>query len=151
MKKTVIFSLVLLVALVLGTWFFKDQLKSKSTVQKISWDLLYKLDYKTGQMPDEVKAIDGQRVRMAGFIVPLSDDYTVLSEFLLVPDAQACIHVPPPPPNLIIHVHLKEPIPRDKVTNPAWVVGTIKIQLSESIHGESSYRMEAESMEAFVF
>ncbi|HPI41051.1 MAG TPA: DUF3299 domain-containing protein [Pseudobdellovibrionaceae bacterium] len=151
MKKIVIFTFILFITLIFGTWFFKDQLKSKSSAQKISWDLLYKLDYKTGQMPDDVKAIDGQRVRMAGFIVPLSDDYTMLSEFLLVPDAQACIHVPPPPPNLIIHVHLKEPLPRDKVTNPAWVVGTIKIQISESIHGESSYRMEGESMEPFVF
>ncbi len=151
MKKIILLSLLILILVASGTWFFRERLRLSTSVQKISWDLLYKLDYKTGEMPPEVKAIDGQRVRMAGFIVPLSDDYSVLDEFLLVPDAQACIHVPPPPPNLIIHVHLLKPIPRDKVTNPSWVIGTIKVQMSESIHGEASYRMEGESMEPFVF
>ncbi len=151
MKKIIIGSFILLILLVIGTWLFRDQLRTTSKAQKISWDLLYKLNYKTGEMPDEVKAIDGQIVRMAGFIVPLSDDYTVLDEFLLVPDAQACIHVPPPPPNLIVHVRLKDPVPRNKVTNPAWVTGRIKIQTSESIHGESSFRMDGHMMEPFVF
>jgi hypothetical protein len=41
---------------------------------------------------------------MPGYIVPLEDDREEVKEFLLVPSAGARIHVPPPPPNQIVHV-----------------------------------------------
>ena len=47
--------------------------------------------------------------RIPGFVVPLktTEDIRIL-EFFLVPYYGACIHVPPPPPNQIIHVKYKE-------------------------------------------
>ena len=39
-------------------------------------------------------------------MVPLEDDLDVVTEFLLVPYAGACIHVPPPPPNQIVYVKM---------------------------------------------
>lgn len=38
-------------------------------------------------------------IRIPGFVLPLEFDGTKVTEFLLVPYAGACIHVPPPPPN----------------------------------------------------
>ena len=43
-------------------------------------------------------------------MVPLEFDYgegLTVEEFVLVPDAGMCIHVPPPPPNQMIFVKLK--------------------------------------------
>ncbi len=59
------------------------------------------------QAPDApvVKSLDGQQVKLPGYIVPLEvneEDRT--TEFLLVPYYGACIHVPPPPPNQIVHI-----------------------------------------------
>ena len=52
-----------------------------------------------------VKALDGQQVRLPGYIVPLEvSEEGRVTEFLLVPYFGACIHVPPPPPNQIVHV-----------------------------------------------
>ena len=65
---------------------------------EVKWEQLLTLDYKTGTAPDELKIYDGKRVKIAGFVVPLSDSFSVLDEFILVPDGQSCIHIPPPPP-----------------------------------------------------
>ena len=51
-----------------------------------------------------VKELDGKRVRIGGYVVPLDFEATNVKEFLLVPFVGACIHVPPPPPNQIIYV-----------------------------------------------
>ncbi|TNF13447.1 MAG: DUF3299 domain-containing protein, partial [Pseudomonadales bacterium] len=47
-----------------------------------------------------VKELNGQKVKLPGYIVPLdvTDEGRVV-EFLLVPYFGACIHVPPPPSN----------------------------------------------------
>jgi hypothetical protein len=51
------------------------------------------------------KALDGNNVRLPGFIVPLEvSKEGKVTEFFLVPYVGACIHVPPPPPNQLIYV-----------------------------------------------
>ena len=43
-------------------------------------------------------------VRLPGYVVPLANAQDGrLTEFLFVPYYGACIHVPPPPPNQIVH------------------------------------------------
>nr|BFE93749.1 hypothetical protein GCM10020185_42850 [Pseudomonas brassicacearum subsp. brassicacearum] len=52
-----------------------------------------------------VKALDGQQIRLPGYIVPLEvSEEGRTTDFLLVPYFGACIHVPPPPSNQIVHV-----------------------------------------------
>ncbi len=56
-----------------------------------------------------VRELDGQRVKIPGFVVPLeSDEGGKMTEFFLVPYFGACIHVPPPPPNQIVYVTLEK-------------------------------------------
>ena len=50
--------------------------------------------------------MDGARVRLPGYVVPLEEVKGELKEFLLVPYFGACIHSPPPPANQIVHVTL---------------------------------------------
>jgi hypothetical protein len=62
-----------------------------------------------------VGALDGTKVRIPGYIVPLeADDQGRLTEFFLVPFLGACIHVPPPPPNQIVYVKLPQASKRRK-------------------------------------
>ena len=51
-----------------------------------------------------VEALDGVQVKLPGYIVPLDmSEEGRVTEFLLVPYFGACIHVPPPPSNQIVH------------------------------------------------
>ncbi len=48
--------------------------------------------------------LNSQLVELSGYVVPFDDGALKFSEFLLVPFAGACIHVPPPPSNQIVNV-----------------------------------------------
>jgi len=82
---------------------------------KVSWDTLKELNYTTGEVTSTLNALEGHVIQIEGFIVPLELDDFIDSviEFLLVPDPLACLHVPPPPPNQILFVSMKQPIPLD--------------------------------------
>lgn len=115
----------------------------------VGWEMLRQLDYRSGKAPPAIKYLHGKRVRIPGFIVPLSDHIAVLKEFLLVPDPQACIHVPPPPPNLIVYVKLRRAIPYREAFNPAWVNGTLYILDTKSQFGTASWRMDGRQLKRY--
>jgi hypothetical protein len=69
--------------------------------------------------------LDGQTVRMPGYILPLEFSGKDITEFLLVPYVGACIHTPPPPPNQIVHVKSDKPIANVTVFSPVWVTGRL--------------------------
>jgi hypothetical protein len=119
------------------------------SITAIQWEQLGEFNYKTGVLTDFLKKINGTKVRIPGFFVPLADDFRTVTEFLLVPNAQACIHVPPPPPNLIVHVKLDTPINIENITNPTWVEGFFKIEKIESVYGMASYLITSADVEAF--
>ena len=68
-------------------------------------------------------ALDGQTVRMPGYLLPLEFSGKDVTEFLLVPYVGACIHSPPPPPNQIVHVKAETPVGGLAVFAPIWVTG----------------------------
>ena len=53
-----------------------------------------------------VEELDGQTVRIPGYLLPLELIGDRVNEFLLVPYVGACIHVPPPPLNQIVSVKI---------------------------------------------
>jgi len=92
--------------------------------------------------------LDGLRVRIPGYVVPLDMLGGQIREFLLVPYFGACIHTPPPPANQIIQVRLKTR--RDLQTMDAvWVNGRLSIGRSETHMGISAYSVDAESVEPY--
>lgn len=101
------------------------------------------------QQPDApvVKALDGQQVKMPGFIVPLevSDDGRT-TDFLLVPYYGACIHVPPPPSNQIVHVTSQVGVKLDDLYQAFWVEGTLRVKRSDSELADAGYQMEADKI-----
>ena len=118
---------------------------------ELDWETLYALDYKTMEGPDKLMKLDGKRVRIPGYIVPLTDNYSQLDEFILVPDSQSCIHVPPPPPNLIVAVKLRDVVPVNEVHNPSWVEGIFKIEYSTSQYGGAAYKLDGIKLIKYEF
>ena len=95
----------------------------------VTWSDLRKLNYKTGEMPESISKLMGKSVKIPGFAVPLEGDdgFEYVKEFLLVPTFGACIHVPPPPPNQVIHVILDKPVYFEKLMYAVWVSGIVEI------------------------
>lgn len=101
----------------------------------------------TGRVVPEMNGVSG---KIAGFIVPLktTQDMAIL-EFFLVPYYGACIHVPPPPPNQIIHVTYESGFRIDALYEPVWVTGAIEIRRVENDIGAAAYVIDAESVEMY--
>ncbi|GAA3571594.1 MULTISPECIES: DUF3299 domain-containing protein [Marinobacter] len=107
-------------------------------------------------LPDEimtgrvVPAMNGVEGRIPGFVVPLktTGDMRIL-EFFLVPYFGACIHVPPPPPNQIIHVKYPQGIQLEVLYEPVWVEGTLRTERVENDVAAASYTIQAESVELY--
>jgi uncharacterized protein len=91
-----------------------------------------------------VDALDGQVVRLPGFVVPLDGDGRTVEEFLLVPYYGACIHVPPPPANQTVHVMAQGRNVRIRgLFDTVWVTGVIKVEHKSSDLAESGYQIHA--------
>jgi len=94
-------------------------------------------------------SMEGKPVRLPGFVVSLDREGEALKEFLLVPYFGACIHVPPPPANQIIHVRSAKAIKNVRTMDAVWISGVIKVERSDSSMGASSYSMKAVSVEPY--
>lgn len=90
-----------------------------------------------------IEELDSKNVRIPGYVVQLEGDDRRVTEFLLVPYFGACIHVPPPPPNQIIHVKFPEGVPYAVTYDAVWVSGTILVNRSESDIAVTGYQIEA--------
>lgn len=75
-----------------------------------------------------VDELDGKDIRIAGYALPLEFSETAITEFLLVPYIGACIHVPPPPTNQIVHVRVEEGFKNEGLFTPVWVTGRVSTQ-----------------------
>ena len=106
-----------------------------------------------------VEELNGQRVRIPGYLLPLEMSGTRVKEFLLVPYIGACIHVPPPPPNQIVHVNIihKEGYKVKTMYEPVWVSGEISVKsmvkdlylVDGSTGVNIGYTMQANRIEAY--
>lgn len=94
-----------------------------------------------------VPALEGQRVKLPGFVVPLEMDAKRIDQFLLVPYYGACIHVPPPPANQTVHVVAGEGKGFEgQLFDTVWVTGTMRVESLSSDLAEAGYRLENASV-----
>ncbi|HEX5580892.1 MAG TPA: DUF3299 domain-containing protein [Gemmatimonadaceae bacterium] len=108
----------------------------------LDWKMLGTLDYQTGKVPEALKKLEGQLVKIPGFIVPLEDYEEEGAEFLLVPYFGACVHTPPPPPNQMVYVRM-EGGKRLKFGwwDPVWMEGKLKIEHYDSPYGAVGFQL----------
>ena len=97
-----------------------------------------------------IPEMDGQAVRIPGFVVPLEfDDQQVITEFFLVPYFGACIHTPPPPPNQIIYVSAPRGLTLEFLSYPFWISGIISTALVENDMAVAAYSLEMHSYKPY--
>jgi len=107
-----------------------------------------KLKQAWNSAPVETK-MNGARVRIPGFVVPMGTDLDHVKEFLLVPYFGACIHVPPPPANQMIYVFPNKPLKNAQIMGAVWVSGTLETTVAATAFGDAGYRMKAELVEPY--
>ena len=95
-----------------------------------------------------VAALDGKRVKIDGYVVPLDFDATKVKEFLLVPFVGACIHVPPPPANQIVYVKIENGFDVSGSFDPVSVTGTIRTTVAFTGLADAGYSLDAETVTA---
>ncbi len=119
-------------------------------IPEVLWDVLAGLDFNTGEVSAELQPFVDKEVKIPGYMVPLEDFSSEVSEFLLVPYVGACVHTPPPPPNQLVYVKMKGD---EKVTvsfwDPIWIVGTLEIEETTNVYGSVSFRMAATALEPY--
>ena len=94
-----------------------------------------------------VADLDGLKIRLPGFMVPLtSDEVGLLEAFFLVPYFGACIHTPPPPPNQLVYVKLTEAFELESLGDAFWVSGTLRTRGFGSLMGQAGYTLEDASV-----
>ncbi|WP_232842775.1 DUF3299 domain-containing protein [Psychrosphaera ytuae] len=150
------FCLTLLFALTTPVVSAQD---AKGKVPELEWSDLVPKDYQVeiptsiehiGQAmagPQSINApvveeLDGKTIKIPGFVVPLEGDDEVVTEFLLVPYFGACVHVPPPPSNQIIHVTMEKGAPASAFYDPIWITGTISTETWKGDLAQVGYKMK---------
>ena len=98
-----------------------------------------------------VPELNGEYVKIPGFIVPLEFDFEkgTFDEFLLAPYFGACIHVPPPPSNQIVYVKSTNPLKQKWLDDAVWVTGTMTTDSVDSEYGFAGYSMNNVQLEVY--
>lgn len=120
--------------------------KRESHYTPVGWNVLRGLNTRTGELSPELRKLEGGAVEIKGYMVPFSDDDQYVTEFLLVPQAGMCIHLPPPPMNQIV---LVESAGTARVTwsKPVAVSGILEVAQTDSPYGKVSFRLNAMHVE----
>lgn len=111
----------------------------------VAWSALKTLS--SAQSSSPARALDNKFVSIPGFMVPLEDDADQVTEFILVPFAGACIHVPPPPPNQMVYVKLqRNRKAKMSFTEPIIVTGRLHVTTVDSPYGDISFIMDGDAV-----
>ena len=114
----------------------------------IQWSTLKTLS--SSQPNSPAQALNNTKVAIPGFMVPLEDDADKVTEFILVPFAGACIHVPPPPPNQMVYVKLtRQQKVKMSFSDPIMVTGTLHVTTVQSPYGDISFNMDADTVQPY--
>jgi len=130
--------------------FYKDKVKKVKEGSKEEI-LIYAQLQKALKKAGNNKAIDGKRVKLNGYIVPVDTDGERVNKFLFFPNQAACIHVPASPANQTIYVITK----KDKgalmedAYDPITVYGTLKLQTTKVATGTASFVIDDGVCEVF--
>ena len=86
---------------------------------------------------------------VAEFAVPISfrdslleGEDQLITEFFIVPFFGACLHLPPPPPNQIIHVNFESGVELPNLQAAFWFEGELKLKNVSNDMGASAYAMQ---------
>lgn len=125
--------------------------EQESQAEELDWPTLQGLNYHTGYVEGFLRELDGKRIKLPGYVVPLEDYAERVDEFLLVPYFGACIHTPPPPPNQMVYVKMKGGETASYGWEPIWVEGVLKISNFDSPYGLVGFTLEGMKTAPYVW
>jgi uncharacterized protein len=98
-----------------------------------------------------VEALDGEWVRLPGFVIPLEMDGPAVTEFLLVPFYGACIHVPPPPANqtVLVEAPAELRVIIRQVYDTVWVTGRLAARPTDTGLAKAGYTLTASAVQPY--
>jgi hypothetical protein len=123
--------------------------KLKDIDQILSFEEISSWPYEDGLkgMPQSVRKLDGKKVMMTGFMLPI-DEVENIKEFLLVQSLWSCCYGQPPDINGIVRVVMQGKKRVDYQFDPIKVVGTFKVVATvEDGYCLDIYQLETESVE----
>lgn len=98
-----------------------------------------------------VGALNNQKLKIPGYVIPIKFEEQGILEFLLVPFVGACVHVPPPPENQMVYVSLKEPLVAAELWEPVWVNGVMTTQVAQTEYATAGYHMKDAYTETYEY
>jgi hypothetical protein len=133
--------LVLLVGVLLSGSQHLAAAGQANSAPDLLWQTMRGLNFRTGEMTPELGQLINGEARVPGYMVPLEDNLFEATEFLLVPYPGACIHVPPPPPNQLVHVTMDggKTAELRSLYEPVWVQGIVRIGEVQNVYGAISF------------
>jgi hypothetical protein len=147
-KKLMIAALLFLPILAVAIYGFTRGNSSSSSNKVVDWGMYRQYDPSSGGIPVALQALDGQKIRSPGFMVPLEDNRAQVTEFLLVPNPQACIHAPPPPSNQMVYVRMVAGSAKT-LFGPVMVEGTLRVSSQTHQYGTASFQIYGENVESY--
>ena len=121
--------------------------------KSLPFDELASWPYEDGLkgMPKRVKDLDGKKVMMTGFMLPI-DEVEKIKEFLLVQSLWSCCYGQPPDINGIVRVVMPKGKTTDYFFDPLKIVGTFKVEATVMDgYCVDIYQLHVESLEALRF
>jgi hypothetical protein len=102
-------------------------------------------------MPKRIKELDGKKVLMTGFMLPI-DEVQNIKEFLLVKSLWSCCYGQPPDIHGIVRVVMPKGKTTDYFFDPLKIVGTFKVEATVMDgYCVDIYQLHVESLEALRF
>ena len=117
-------------------------------VELLRFETLAEWKYSKGLegMPAPVKGLDGQKVAMLGFMLPI-DEVKDIRHFLLVQSLWSCCYGTPPDVNGIVRVELPRDRPTDYSFEPLLITGTLRVGATvEDGYVVDIYQLHADSI-----
>lgn len=149
-SRLLVISSVFVISIAAGFYLFRA-VGSGSLVDatEVEWRTLGDLDYISGKATPDLQSLDGKTVKIPGFMVPLEDNSKSVAQFLLVPSPQACVHVPPPPPNQMVLVDMEAGHEAKVEFGPIWIYGVLHLHSKRHMYGESSFQLTGVAVEPY--
>ena len=98
-----------------------------------------------------VPELDGNMIKIPGYVVPVEAEGQKVTGFFLVPYFGACIHTPPPPSNQIVYVEFEPGTKVENLYDAIWVTGKLSTETKQHELATSGYTLEAFQLEPYTF
>jgi hypothetical protein len=128
--------------------YTKAQPVEKEGVIEINFDFLSGFDYEREKIPRQVEELNGKKIAVTGFMLPVDFDQGNVTSFILLNNQMGCCFGIMPRMNEFIYVKMKPNTHTKFLTDiPITVKGTLEIG-QENVIG-SLYGIQAEKVEVF--